>query len=46
MSSTYSAEEGQSDSVQVCLRISSLPPNGLETDVVVSLSTVNGVKTG
>ena len=43
---TYNAQEGQTDPVEVCVQIFDLPQNGLECEVVVTLNTTDGAKTG
>lgn len=41
----FFAQEGEGE-VEVCLRITNLPADGLECDVTVDLSAVDGLKTG
>lgn len=43
---TYDAEESQEDDVQICMKITDLPDDGLECDVIVLLNTMDGEKTG
>lgn len=40
----FLAREGE-DEVEICLRITNLPNDGLECDVIVYLSAIDGAKT-
>ena len=40
----YAVTEG--DSVEVCVELSHLPPDGLQWEIVVTLSATDGVKAG
>ena len=40
------AEDVGTGTIDICVEIAALPMGGLETDLVVTLSTINGTKAG